>query len=64
MSDVPPPPLSSTVASILAEFLKKLESEKTLGVESIKALQQAFNEQKFDPETLRKAVFTTGEPTQ
>ncbi len=64
MSDTPPPPLSSTVASILAEFLKKLESEKTLGVESTKALQQAFNEQKLDPETLRKAIFTAGEAAQ
>jgi hypothetical protein len=64
MSDAPPPPLSSTVALILAEFLKKIENEKALSVESTKALQQAFTEQKFDPETLRKAIFTAGEPTQ
>jgi hypothetical protein len=63
MSDAPPP-LSPTVASIFAEFLKKLESEKTLGVESIKALQQAFEEQKLDPETLREALFTAAEPAQ
>jgi hypothetical protein len=52
MPDVPPP-LSPTVAFIFAEFLKKLESEKTLGAESIKALQQALDEQKLDSETLR-----------
>jgi hypothetical protein len=59
-----PPPLSQTVASIFAEFLKKLESEKVLGIESIKALQQAFDEQTLDPETLRKAVFKLGETAQ
>jgi hypothetical protein len=56
-----PPPLSPTVASIFAEFLKKLESEKTLEAESIKSLQQALNEQKLDPETLRKAIFPVDE---
>jgi hypothetical protein len=59
-----PPPLSPTVASIFAEFLKKLKSEKALGDESIKALQQAFHEQKLDPETLRKAIFPAGETAQ
>jgi hypothetical protein len=63
MSDMPPP-LSPTVASIFAEFLKKLENEKTMGAESIKALRQAFHEQRFDPETLRKAVFPAGETAQ
>jgi hypothetical protein len=58
------PPLSPTVASIFAEFLKKLESEKTLGAESIKLLQQALNEQKLDPETLRKALFPAGGTAQ
>jgi hypothetical protein len=64
MSDAPPPPLSSTVASILAEFLKKLESEKTLEAESIKALQQAFDEQRLDHETLRKAIFKASQLTE
>jgi hypothetical protein len=59
-----PPPLSPTVASIFAEFLKKLESEKTLGDESIKALQQAFDEQKLDPDSLRNAIFKATAPTQ
>jgi hypothetical protein len=63
MSDAPPP-LSPTVASIFAEFLKKLESEKTLGVESIKALQKAFEEQKLDPETLRQAILTADKPAR
>jgi hypothetical protein len=63
MSDAPPP-LSPTVASIFAEFLKKLESEKALEAESLKALQQALNEQKLDPETLRKAIFTAGTTAQ
>ena len=58
------PPLSQTVAAIFAEFLKKLESEKTLGDVSIKALRQAFDEQKLDPESLRKAIFTAEEPAQ
>jgi hypothetical protein len=56
MSDKPPP-LSPTVSSIFAEFLKKLEAEKALGVEAIGALRQAFDEQKLDPESLRNAVF-------
>jgi hypothetical protein len=59
-----PTPLSPTVASILAEFLKKLESEKTLGDEPIKALQQAFDEQRLDPESLRKAIFAADKPAQ
>jgi hypothetical protein len=63
MSDAPPP-LSPTVASIFAEFLKQLESEKTVEVEAIRALQQALNEQKFDPETLRKAILPAGETAQ
>ena len=63
MSDVLPP-LSPTVASIFAEFLKKIESEKALGAESIKALQQALGDQKLDPETLRKAIFSSGETPQ
>jgi hypothetical protein len=63
MSDAPPP-LSPTVASIFAEFLKKLEKEKMLGAESIKALEQAFDEQKLDPESLRRAVFTVSETAQ
>jgi hypothetical protein len=57
-------PLSPTVASIFAEFLKKLESEKILGAGAIDELRQAFDEQKLDPESLRKAVFTPAETAQ
>jgi hypothetical protein len=57
-------PLSPTVASIFTEFLKKLESEKILGAEALEALRQAFEEQKLDAESLRKAVFTTAEAAQ
>jgi hypothetical protein len=56
------PPLSSTVTSVFAEFLKKLESEKTLGKKAIDELRQSFEEQKLDPESLRKALFTASEP--
>jgi hypothetical protein len=55
------PPLSSTVASIFAEFLTKLESEKILGKEAIDSLRQSFEQQKLDPESLRKALFTPSE---
>jgi hypothetical protein len=57
-------PLSPTVASIFAEFLKKLETEKTVGADAIEALRKAFDEQKFDPESLRKAVFAPVETAQ
>ena len=55
-------PLSPTVASILAEFLKKLEADKILGHQAIEALRQTFDDQKFDPESLRRAVFVPSEP--
>jgi hypothetical protein len=55
------PPLSSTVASVFAKFLAKLESEKILGKEAIEALRQSLEQQKLDPESLRKALFTPGE---
>lgn len=58
------PPLSPTVASIFAEFLKKLEFEKTIGAGAIGALRRALAEQKLDPESLRKAVFTPTQPEQ
>ncbi|WLA66121.1 hypothetical protein [Bradyrhizobium diazoefficiens] len=63
MSDASPP-LSPTVASIFSEFLKKLESGKALGAELIKALQQALDEQKLDPETLRNAIFQQAKQAQ
>jgi hypothetical protein len=59
-----PAPLSPTVASIFGEFIKKLESEKVLGAEAIEALRQAFEEQKLDPESLRKAVFMAATTAQ
>jgi hypothetical protein len=52
-------PLSPTVTAIFAEFLKKLEDEKTLSTEAIAALRDNFDQQKLDPESLRKAIFTT-----
>ena len=58
------PPLSSTVTSVFGEFLKKLESEKTLGKEAIDALRHSLEQQKFDPESLRKTMFTATEPAK
>ncbi|HZL31583.1 MAG TPA: hypothetical protein VFC54_11070 [Pseudolabrys sp.] len=60
----PPPPLSSTVSSVFAEFLKKLEAEKTLEAPAIAALKLALEQQKLDPESLRKAIVTPGEPAK
>ena len=57
-------PLSPTVASIFAEFVKKLDTEKTVDADAIEALRKAFDEQKLDPESLRKAVFTLAETAQ
>jgi hypothetical protein len=57
-------PLSPTVASIFGEFLKTLESEKALGARAIEALRQTFDEQRLDPESLRKAIFTAPETAQ
>lgn len=57
-------PVSPTVASIFAEFLKKLAADKTLDAAAIEALGQAFEEQKFDPESLRKAVFAASKSSQ
>jgi uncharacterized coiled-coil protein SlyX len=57
-------PLSPTVASVFEAFLKKLESQMTLGAEAIEALRQAVDEQRLDPESLRKAVFTPSDPKQ
>ncbi len=59
-----PAPLSPTVASIFAEFLKTLEGGEILGADAIEALQQTFEEQKLDAESLRKAVFTVAKTAQ
>lgn len=58
------PPLSPTVAAIFAEFLKKLEAEKTLSPNGIQALGQALEDQKLDPESLRKALFIVPKTAQ
>ncbi len=58
------PPLSPTVAAIFAEFLKKLESEQTLGPDAINALRQKLEAQTLDAESLRKAVFMPSETAQ
>jgi hypothetical protein len=41
-----------------------LEFSRLLEAESIKLLQQALNEQKLDPETLRKAIFPADKTAQ
>jgi hypothetical protein len=58
------PPLSSTVSSVFTQFLKKLEGDKVLGKEALDALRQSLEQQKFDPENLRKAVLTADEPSK
>jgi len=58
------PPLPPTVTSVFGAFLKKLESQMTLGAEAIEALRQTLHEQRLDPESLRKAVFTPSDPKQ
>ena len=55
------PPLSSTVASVFAAFVKKLEEEKTLPPAAIEALRQALDQQQLDADSLRAALFTTNE---
>jgi hypothetical protein len=58
-------PLSSTVASIFAEFLKRLEADGILGPKAIESLRESLEQQKLDHESLRKAIFTpAGETTQ
>jgi hypothetical protein len=54
-------PLSSTVTSIFDQFFKKLEADKTLESEAFEALKESFENQKFDHESLRRALFTQGE---
>lgn len=61
MPATPPPPLSSTVATVFAEFVKKLEGEKTLDKTAIDALRLSLEQQKLDPESLRKALFASAE---
>ncbi|WP_292533632.1 hypothetical protein [Methylocystis sp.] len=55
------PPLSATVTLVFAEFLKKLESEKTIGNEAVEALRQSLEQQKLDVDSLRKALFKPNE---
>jgi hypothetical protein len=52
-------PLSPTVTTIFAEFLKKLEDENALSTEAIAVLRHSLDQQKLDPESLRTAIFTT-----
>lgn len=55
------PPLSSTVSSIFDAFVKKLEDEKVLSTEALKALKQSLKSQKLDHTSLREAMFTASE---
>jgi hypothetical protein len=55
------PPLSSTVSSVFDAFTKKLEDEKVLSAEALKALKQSLKDQKLDYASLREAMFTSGE---
>jgi len=57
-----PPPLSSTVRSVFDQFLKKLEDDKVLSSSAQEALVQSLHSQRFDHETLRKALFKSNEP--
>ena len=55
------PPLSSTVASVFAAFVKKLADENALAPEAVEALRKCLEDQKLDPESLRQALFTSSE---
>jgi hypothetical protein len=58
------PPLTSTVSSVFNKFVERLKNEKVLNPAALKALEESLANQKLDPEALRKALFTAGEPTK
>jgi hypothetical protein len=51
------PPLSSTVETVFNAFLKQLEGDDTIPKESVANLRNVLEQQKLDPESLRKALF-------
>ncbi len=62
MPNAATPPLSSTVASVFNQFLKKLETDETLNDGARDALAQCLHGQMLDHETLRKALFKPDKP--
>lgn len=50
-------PLSPTVTAAFAAFFKKLEEEKIADKAAVERLAKAVQDQKFDHESLRAALF-------
>jgi hypothetical protein len=57
MTKAPHPPLPSTVAEVFANFFKRLETDGKTNAEIVERLRQTLHENKFDPESLRAALF-------
>jgi hypothetical protein len=57
MPNTKPPPLSSTVSSVLDQFLKELETEQILQESAREAIGQCLHGQKLDHVSLRTALF-------
>lgn len=57
-------PLPSTVAEVFSDFLNKLEADAKLDKKIVERVKQALNEQKFDADSLRAALFEPVGPTE
>jgi len=52
-------PLSPTVSRIFDAFVKKLEHDEIVDAANIAKLREALRDQKFDPNSLFEALFST-----
>ena len=57
MSKAPKIPVSPTVSTVFSGFLKQLQEDGTADKASVERLQFVFDEQEFDAESFREALF-------
>lgn len=57
-------PLPSTVAEVFSDFLKKLEADEKLDKKLVERIKQTLNDQKFDADSLRAALFDPVDPIE
>jgi hypothetical protein len=57
MPKAPKTPVSPTVSTVFSGFLKQLQDDGTADKVTVECLQNVFDEQEFDAESFREALF-------
>lgn len=57
MPKAPKTPVSPTVSTVFSGFLKQLQDDGTADKATVERLQNVFDEQEFDAESFREALF-------